>query len=268
MRVALFLKDDPQSKLVAENLIRHLTERNHQLDDLNPEYVICIGGDGTFLRAVHRYLNNLKQVKFVGIHTGTLGFFCDYESENPLLLIEDLEKGVLKAKPYRLIEAKITFANHEEVIYAVNEIRLENPFHTLICDVFIDDNFLETFRGNGLSVSGSLGSSGYNKSLGGAIVEGSLQALQLTEIAPISSNVFRSLGSSFVLDAKRTIIFKGNFPEAIVGYDHLTLPLRGPKKMEIRLSPLTVHLLHQNHHPYFTTLRETFIIDGEQKRVL
>ncbi|MGI6714097.1 MAG: NAD kinase [Bacilli bacterium] len=263
MRVTLFCKEDAYSQQVGKDFRNLLKERHHQIDDDSPEYVICIGGDGTFLRAVHRYLKEIDKVKFVGIHTGTLGFFCDYEPENVLTLIEDLEEKTIQAKPYRLLEAKITFQNHVETIYGVNEIRLENPFHTLICDVYIDEYFLETYRGNGLSVCGPLGSTGYNKSLGGAAVESLVDVLQLTEIAPISSNVFRSLGSSLILDTRRRITLEGKFPEAIIGYDHLTLPDRGPKKIEIYQSDKSIQLFHQNRHPYVKTLREAFIVDGD-----
>jgi len=268
MQVALFLREDDKSQHIGRILKSALLDAGHQINEEHPEYVIFIGGDGTFLRAVHHYIQEIHQVKFVGIHTGTLGFFCDYEPENALQVITDLEKQEISVQAYHLLEAHVHFQEHTEIVYGVNEIRLENPFHTLICDVYIDDQFLETFRGNGLNIAGVLGSSGYNKSLGGAVVESGLNALQLTEIAPISSNVFRSLGSSLVLGAERHIIFKGRFPEAIVGYDYATLTTQGPVKMEVFLSNLQVQLYHQNHHPYFKTIRETFVVDGEKKRVL
>ena len=37
-------------------------------------YVIVIGGDGTILRAIHRYLDKIESIRLLGIHTGTLGF--------------------------------------------------------------------------------------------------------------------------------------------------------------------------------------------------
>ena len=45
-------------------------------DEKNPDLVISIGGDGTILEAVHQYL---MLMLFVGIHTGTLGFYTDYQ---------------------------------------------------------------------------------------------------------------------------------------------------------------------------------------------
>lgn len=43
-------------------------------DDINPEIVISVGGDGTLLRAMHMYEYQLDRVRFLGVHTGHLGF--------------------------------------------------------------------------------------------------------------------------------------------------------------------------------------------------
>ena len=71
--------------------------------------------------------------------------------------------------------------------------------------VYINDEYLETFRGNGLCVSTASGSTAYNKSLGGAILYSDVGMMQLSEIAGIHHNAYRSLGSSLVLDKKYTI---------------------------------------------------------------
>lgn len=49
-------------------------EGNMQYDDNNPDIVCVIGGDGTFLSAIHKYIHRLDKTIFTGIHTGTLGF--------------------------------------------------------------------------------------------------------------------------------------------------------------------------------------------------
>ena len=47
-------------------------------DEEHPDIVISVGGDGTMIYSIHRYEHVLNDVSFVGIHTGTLGFFTDY----------------------------------------------------------------------------------------------------------------------------------------------------------------------------------------------
>ena len=67
-------KEKIEKRLVSEGMI---------LDETDPELVITVGGDGTLLFAVQNYIDKLDKIKFVAIHTGTLGFYTDY-TENQI----------------------------------------------------------------------------------------------------------------------------------------------------------------------------------------
>lgn len=264
MQFALYLRDDANSHRIGDRLKTLLVENGLIENVSQPNVVIFIGGDGTFLRAVHHYMAQHESISFVGIHSGTLGFFCDFTEDKLPELVSLLKNAKIKPFSYRLLEAKLTYASKEVIVQAVNEIRLENPFHTLIADVHIDHSYLECYRGNGLMVSSVLGSSAYNKSLGGAIVDTSLEAMELTEIATIQNNAYRSLGSSLVVHPKRTISFSGDFPKAIVGLDFLVLEDEEQLlKMDIYLSKKYVQLYHQHNYRYLDILRKTFVVDKE-----
>src|SRR5699024_2537418 len=88
---------------------------------------------------------------------------------------------------------------------ALNEVRVENNRRSQVIDVYINDDCFETFRGNGLCVSTASGSTAYNKSLGGAVINSGAELMQLSEIAGIHHNAYRSLGSSLILDKSHTI---------------------------------------------------------------
>jgi len=262
MQYEIFTRGDQRSDAVRQRLIELLGKTKGFACSATPEIVITIGGDGTFLRAVQHYLSRLEQVTFVGVHTGTLGFFCDYNDTELATLVTDLPRLADTAHSYRLLELRRY--NHEnfDVHYAVNEIRLENPFHTLVSDVFIDGVPLETFRGNGLIVASTLGASGYNKSLGGALIDTRLETLQLTEVATLQNNAFRSLGSSLVLNADQTIRLEGHFANAVIGYDHVVLEQQPEAtKLEIQLSGRRLRVVHQNKRQYIEILRKSFIKD-------
>lgn len=262
MQFQIFCRDDDNSCRIATKLENALLARNHSLNEKHPDIVVFVGGDGTFLRAVNHYINQIDHISFVGIHAGTLGFFCDYEEEDIDLLIKNIEDKNIIAHAYHLLEAQVNYGKEVKSFYGVNEIRLEDPFHTLIADVHIDGKLLERFRGNGLIVTSSLGSSGYNRSLGGALVSTEMEMVQLTEIATIQNNAFRSLGSSLILPKNTEISFSGNFPDAIVGIDHMSATLMSPvEKLIVKLSSRKVNIYHQNNHSYFEVLRKTFIKD-------
>ena len=69
----------------------------------------------------------------------------------------------------------------------------------MVADVVINGVHFERFRGDGLTVSTPTGSTAYNKSLGGAVLHPTIEALQLTEIASLNNRVYRTLGSSIIV---------------------------------------------------------------------
>lgn len=263
MQISFFTKDDEQSKIVSASLRELLLKEGHELNDEFPEIVISVGGDGTFLRAAHHYLNRIDEIIFIGVHTGTLGFFADYDKHNYEQIGDLLNDKSTTPSIYPLLQAKVTYEDSEVDVYAINEIRIETPLHTLIANVEIDGTYLQTFRGNGLNVSTVLGSSGYNRSLGGAIIDNTIQAIELSEIAGIHSNAYRSLGSPLVLNANRKIFVKGNLSDAIIGYDHLHLPAKEAPIVSVlfKQSDKCVRFFHYNKHTFIDTLKQTFVQD-------
>ena len=69
---AVVHRPDETSRQLKNELAAKLSEKGWAEDEKQPDLVFAIGGDGTFLYAVHEYLDQLESVKFVGIHSGTL----------------------------------------------------------------------------------------------------------------------------------------------------------------------------------------------------
>ena len=88
---------------------------------------------------------------------------------------------------------------------ALNEVAIKRIEKTMVADVIIDKVKLERFRGDGISVSTPTGSTAYNKSLGGAILHPTMEAMQLTEISSLNNRVYRTLGSSVIVPKKDKI---------------------------------------------------------------
>lgn len=89
-RFKIIARDDAHSLLTKEKLSKLLFNKLHQQDDQSPDIVFFIGGDGTFLRSIQDHINLLDDIIFIGIHTGTLGFFCEYGEEELADIIENL----------------------------------------------------------------------------------------------------------------------------------------------------------------------------------
>ena len=79
-RYAIVSKKDDVSRHLAALIKEELKELTY--DEEHPEIVISVGGDGTMIYSIHRYEHVLNDVSFVGIHTGTLGFFTEQSPES------------------------------------------------------------------------------------------------------------------------------------------------------------------------------------------
>ena len=95
MKYSVFYKDNEENKKLKDEFVSYMNKYNYVLDEENPNIVVCIGGDGTFLKAVNHYMDKIEQVQFIGVKTGRLGFFCEYNPDELEQLAKDMEKYAL-----------------------------------------------------------------------------------------------------------------------------------------------------------------------------
>lgn len=258
-RFTIETRGDEFSDQLQEQVKTRLIGLNFIYDQQDPELVVIIGGDGTFLRAIHRHVEQLSTVAFVGIHTGTLGFFTDYSKNDLEEFYDDLTLKAAEIQKIPLL--KITTYNGTKMheYFAVNEMRVENVKQTQIIDVHIDGVFFETFRGTGMCVSSQAGSTAYNRSLGGAILQEGLDYLQLTEITGIHHQAYRSLGSPLIIKKDGVIRLESDdFEKATLCYDHLYNKLEGVKAIECKACHKSIRLAHYKKIAYEQRLKSLF----------
>lgn len=260
MKIGIYQNLEHDATSIINTLKAKLEACHLPIDNENPDVVFFIGGDGTLLKAVQHYFDKLDVIKFIGINNGRLGFFYDFVENDINEMVDALKDNKLTVMSHKLIKADILFVDGKKAThYALNEVRIENPFRTLTSEVFIDDQYLETFRGNGLVVCSSLGSSAYNRSLGGAIINPTLDLLEITEIASIQNNIYRSLGSSLVLSGKDVITFKGPFEHVVFGFDNSIGESIPTQEVKATLSDKTVTLYYSKSHSYIRNISKSFV---------
>ncbi len=253
---AVMTRPDPDSGKTARELKDLLSRAGLTENSEKPDCVIVVGGDGTFLRAVHRYMAQLKDLVFIGIHSGTLGFFMDYRDSDLEAFAADIIGGRLTVEEYPIMEARVG----QDTWCAVNEIRVENPLRTQDITVMVNDEMFEEYRGSGLCISSQLGSTAYNRSLGGAVLQKGLHAFEMTEIAGIHHSRSRSLGAPFVMsDSTRISFVSDDLSGAVLGADSETVPLSGKGSVDILKSPeKKLRILRPRKVDYFERLRRLF----------
>lgn len=237
-------------------------------DRENPEVVVSIGGDGTMLHAFHLFLHALDRVSFVGIHTGHLGFFADWQTDELEQLVEAMAKQKLgqdaRVVRYPLVEVELTLPDSNRKYYALNEITIKGEEGTLVSQVHINNELFEMFRGDGICISTPSGSTAYNKSLGGAVIHPSLESIQIAEIASINNRVYRTLGSSVILPKHHHCDIIPRAGQRLqLSIDHLSEEWTNIVNIRCRVAEQKVSFARYRPFPFWTRVREAFIHNGD-----
>ena len=187
-----------------------------------------------FLQAV-RKTGFRQDCLYAGISTsGKHSLYCDFHYNNLYEMTQAIRDSKLEVRRYPLIE--VTIDEHRP-FYCLNEFSIRsNIIRTFVLDVIIDDKLFETFLGDGLIISTPTGSTAYNKSVNGAVVDPLLNCFQVTELASVNNNKYRTLGSPFILSGERKLKLRvhqdGNdFP--LMAADNEALGIRKVENIEL-----------------------------------
>ncbi|GAA0055307.1 NAD kinase [Streptococcus canis] len=262
-RVALIANGKYQSKRVASKLFSVFKDDpDFYLSKKNPDIVISIGGDGMLLSAFHMYEKELDRVRFVGIHTGHLGFYTDYRDFEVDKLIDNLRKDKGEQISYPILKVAISLDDGRVIkARALNEATVKRIEKTMVADVIINHVKFESFRGDGISVSTPTGSTAYNKSLGGAVLHPTIEALQLTEISSLNNRVFRTLGSSVIIPKKDKIeLVPKRLGIYTISIDNKTYHLQNVTKVEYFIDNEKIHFVSSpSHTSFWERVKDAFI---------
>ncbi len=259
-RYAMISRPDAASDELCERAIRDLDARGYIRDELHPDVAFVIGGDGTFIYAVHHMMRTIgrgiDKVHFYGIHTGTLGFYTDYKDADYDEFMADFFENRLHEASFPLLQAEYGPDMHN----AVNEIRIENAARTQVMDVYVNGVFFETFRGTGMCVCTQFGSTAYNRSLGGAVIQEGMDFIELTEISGIHHSKYRSLDAPLILKKDTVLEFRSeSFKGALLGCDADVYRLDDVNSVRIFVcKSAEVHMLRGRDVSYFERLKSLF----------
>ena len=231
-------------------------------DEESPSLVFSFGGDGTMLGAIHKYKSKIEDISFVGINVGKLGFFTDFVAGELDLVIQMIKDKSYRLNAYNLLEYSLFSEDEVLTDLAVNEIAITNPVNTQIIEVYVNNKRFQKFRGTGILISPPTGSTAYNKSLGGSVIDPKIKAIQLTELAPINNRVYTSLTSSLVLseESKIELKFKEN-THLYLSVDGKHLEFPHLTKISAKLCNKKVAFIEKEATGFFDKVRRAFIKD-------
>lgn len=151
-------------------------------------FVVVLGGDGTYLRA-GRLLGDV-QLPIIGVNLGSLGFLTEVTVEDMYLVVQKALKGDIDLKPRSMLDIAVKKNKKTIHLTALNDIVIERgPFSRLISlAVYCNDSLVTELKADGLIISTPTGSTAYNLAAGGPIVHPDVKAIVVTPICPHSLN--------------------------------------------------------------------------------
>jgi len=151
---------------------------------------VVFGGDGTLLsaaRAVAEY-----GTPILGVNMGKLGFLADFDVQHMKKHLPEILAG--RAPSQERIMLRVSILAGDETKFdspAANDMAISagEPFRMIDLDVSEGGRPITRYLGDGLVVATPTGSTGYNMSVGGPILEPNLSAICITPVAPHSLSV-------------------------------------------------------------------------------
>ncbi|WP_220738932.1 NAD kinase [Leuconostoc miyukkimchii] len=264
MKIAIFNNNVISSQAITKDLTLALQKNNIEIDNDEPDIVISVGGDGTLLGAFQHYVDQIDHIRFVGLHTGHLGFYTDWLASGLNELVNSLVHDNSQKVSYPLLDMTVVYESGEQYHFlALNEAAIKQPTGTLVADIYLGDQLFERFRGDGIAVATPTGSTAYNKANGGAVLHPSLPAIQMSEIASINNRVFRTLGSPLVVPQGQEIVMKPKSNHFLVMYDQCDIKVKNITELRFRVADQQVHFAAYRHVNFWQRVHRAFISDVE-----
>ena len=231
-------------------------------NNFDADFVISMGGDGTFLRAAS--MVGSKQVPILGINTGRLGFLADVTAQEIDHTIQALYEGDYAVETRSVIEVSTSGQKLKGYRCALNDVAIlkrdNASMITIHCTV--NGDYLTTYQADGLIMSTPTGSTAYSLSNGGPIIVPGTHVFLLTAVAPHSLNVRPIVLSE---DSEIQLTVESRTHNYLVALDGRSEPLQETTRLRLRKAPYRVRVIKRADTKYFHTLRRKMMWGADQR---
>jgi len=260
MKIALYVRQlEEQLRQQLQNLVDTLhqhqvetDEVSESLPDTHYDLLLSIGGDGTLLSSVH--LIGSRDIPVLGINFGHLGFLTTAGRDDIDTLVSDIIGGRYTLEPRTLLQ--ITTGSTDKAVIALNEVCLhrldDGPL--LRTDLYVDNDFVATYAGDGLIVATPTGSTAYSLSCGGPILTPNSGCFVITPIA--AHNL--TLRPIIVPDhALLRLVTHPQHPQLFnLSADSHRMHLACGTEVHLSRAPFTIRLVRLHRQTFFTAIHQ------------
>ena len=216
------------------------------------DLVVAFGGDGTLIRAAH--LCSERGTPILGVHYGRFGFVTQCQPEEVPDALDAFLRGETQIERRMMLRTDLRRGEQTlATLHTLNESVLQRAVtdRMLTFEVEVDGRLLTAYPADGVMVSTPTGSTGYNLSAGGPVLDPSLNVMVVTAIAP------HTLSSRpLVLSPDSTVILRleagGN--TVLSGDAQTRLHLLGGEEVVVRRSERTTNLVTVHNRDFLGKL--------------
>lgn len=247
-------EDKAIAKEIYNRSIEYFKQKKIQITDKvsKADFAVIIGGDGTFLRAFRKFIFK-KNLYVIAINAGSLGFLTEIKKENYIEEYEYFLRGDFKTEKRHILEVELKGKKY----YALNEVVLSKAGITsrvLKINFKANDEYMCTYKVDGVIIATPTGSTAYSMSAGGPILKSNMKAIVITPIAPHNLNT-----RPIVIGGEERLLLKINDSKRL---GQLIIDGQTNKKVtiedEVRVeySKNTLNLVIPKNRNYYSVLRE------------
>ena len=185
-RFVEFVVHDEIAKAVNKQAGKRVIQKKYTapLDEVvsDCDMMIAFGGDGTILSVAR--LVGRAAVPILGVNLGKLGFLAELSVDEVESFVDDILNNQHVVVERMVV--KVTAEGHDVQFFGVNDIVIDksNSSRVLDLETFVNNDYLMTYRGDGLIISTPTGSTGYSLATGGPIVVPNTDVLTISPICP------------------------------------------------------------------------------------
>lgn len=220
------------------------------------DLVITFGGDGTLIRAAQECRSTGTPI--LGVFLGQFGFVTQCLPEHLESALQELARGELRTEDRMMVQTELLHSDGTEVFHSLNEAAVTRAATTrmLTFEVAVDGHPLTRYPADGVLVSTPTGSTAYNLSAGGPILDPRMEAMILTAITPHTLSA-RPLVLHPASEVRIRVQTRG---DAVLSCDgQIRRPLASGDELRITRSPSVVRLVRLDDRDFLTKLRERLL---------
>lgn len=231
-------------------------------EDFEADIAFSIGGDGTFLNTAALVGN--KEIPILGINMGRLGFLADVAGDNILPALEAIISSNYIVEDRSVLYVSSLDETVLEKPYALNDVVIlkQDSSSMISVDLTVNNEFVNSYQGDGLIIATPTGSTAYSMSVGGPIAVPQSENFILSPVASHSLSV-RPLIIPDSWEIELTV--KSRSHSYLVAFDGRSKVLKEETKLRIKKADYTIKVIKQPGYTFFDTLKNK-LMWGVDKR--